>query len=419
MTDSRFDSILRAGSRAWRRVAPSTLRGLAKPVMAAIARQRVLSALQRPQPERQPGPLLVSGFFSETRGISEAARLTLAGLAAAGFGAVAHDLRPMLAQGPGRKNTLPVNTAGGVWLIHANAPEAMHALSYVDPFLWSGRYRIGYWVFELPRVPNDWVEASRAFHEIWAPSQFVADALMTSGVTTPVRVMPHPVAIGHRQASPDRARFGIGATEFAALVMADLRSSAARKNTLGAIEIYTRAFPQATPGRRLIVKVQSSDPHPSLQTAMEAVFKGRDDILCMKEPLSTEDTHRLIASSDVVLSPHRAEGFGLPLAEAFMFGVPALATGWSGNLDFMGSLPELLIGHTLVPVRDPYGIYRAPAQHWAEPDLSDAVQKLKTLAKSSDLRRHLAARGKQAVEAQSAAWSRDALAQTELARWAG
>ena len=40
------------------------------------------------------------------------------------------------------------------------------------------------------------------------------------------------------------------------------------------------------------------------------------------------------------MSPHRSEGFGLPLAEAFMAGVPALATGWSGLVLFiLGLLP--------------------------------------------------------------------------------
>jgi glycosyltransferase involved in cell wall biosynthesis len=134
----------------------------------------------------------------------------------------------------------------------------------------------------------------------------------------------------------------------------------------------------------------------------------------MKESLSGMDARTLIASTDVLLSPHRAEGFGLPLAEAFMSGVPALATGWSGNLDFMSDIPELLIRNSLVPVRDPSGIYRASAQKWAEPDVVDAAAKLKALSESASLRADLAAQGKRAVEALSVAWSPAALAQTGL-----
>jgi glycosyltransferase involved in cell wall biosynthesis len=118
----------------------------------------------------------------------------------------------------------------------------------------------------------------------------------------------------------------------------------------------------------------------------------------------------LIASCDVLLSPHRSEGYGLTLAEGFLAGVPALATGWSGNIDFMEGLHELLIAHTLVPVRDPYGVYHASTQSWAEPDLEDGARKLRALHASPARRAELAGRGMRAVQAQMDNWSCGALA---------
>jgi glycosyltransferase involved in cell wall biosynthesis len=138
------------------------------------------------------------------------------------------------------------------------------------------------------------------------------------------------------------------------------------------------------------------------------------DIHIMTGELSPHDVRRLIAGSDVLLSPHRSEGFGLPLAEAFLAGVPALATGWSGNLDFMSGTPELLIDYTLVPVSDPYGVYRAPGQQWAEPDSSDAVTKLRKLANSPGLMRELAEEGRNAVLAFNRHWQRDSLLQHKI-----
>jgi len=410
--------MLRAGSRAWRLVTPAPLRGLAQPVMAALAEFRVLSIVAPPEREFRPGALVVSGFFSESRGISQAARLTVAGLTAAGFTPVQHDLRDVIAAGPGARKKLP-SDPGGVWITHVNAPEAMHALGYLDPASWRGRYRIGFWVWELELIPAAWVRASRVFHEIWVPSRFVADAMTASGVTTPIRVMPHPVALG---APPKRNRpaFELAEDDFIVLSMGDLRSSLTRKNLLGAVAIYRCAFPEPVPGRSMIVKVQSTDPHPAIDAAVSAAIAGRPDITLLADSLSTVDAQSLIASADVFLSPHRSEGFGLPLAEAFMAGVPALATGWSGNLDFMGEVPKLLIRNTLVPVSDPHGIYKGEyqgqGQRWAEPDLDDAAQTLRRLAEFPDLRADLAARGRKAVEAQATAWSREALAATELAR---
>jgi glycosyltransferase involved in cell wall biosynthesis len=412
--DRLTDSVLRAARQAWRAIAPASMRSVAQPLVAMLAERRVRQALAQGEPAAAPGPLVVSGLLSESKGVSQAARLTVVGLRAAGYLPVEHDLRPLLAAGPGASGKLPVDRPGGVWITHINAPEAMHALAYLDSAQWLGRRRIGFWAYELPRVPALWVRASEFFHEIWAPSHFVADALATSGVTKPVRVMPHPAALAKIDARPDRTAFQIPASDFVVLAMGDLRSSAMRKNLIGAIEIYKRAFPGTGDGSRLILKVQSANAHPRFRKAAGLAAAGRPDILFFTDDLSPTEIGRFIASCDVLLSPHRSEGFGLPLAEAFLAGVPALATGWSGNLDFMSDLPELTIRHTLVPVRDPFGVYRARGQSWAEPDSDDAVAKLKALAASPDLRARLAARGRAAVEAQASAWSRETLDQTVL-----
>jgi glycosyltransferase involved in cell wall biosynthesis len=401
------DRALRIGKRVWRRIAPGSLRRVAGPAVALLAARRVRAALVASERPLHPGPLLVSGLIAETKGVSEAARLTIAGLRHAGLSPIAHDLRPLLTAGPGARGLLPTDRPGGVWIAHVNAPEAIHALAYLDPDQWRGRYRIGYWAYELPRVPASWVRASGAFHELWVPSRFVADALKASGVTRRVRVMPHPVSAAWQPVESPRSPL-IPLDRFVVLAMGDLRSSAWRKNLTGAIEIYKRAFPE--PGRTsLVLKVQSEEAHPRFRETAAALAAGRSDISFLADRLSSEDMRHLIASCDVVLSPHRAEGYGLALAEAFLAGVPALATGWSGNVDFMKGLDELLISHSLVPVRDPYGVYRAAAQSWAEPDLDDGAQKLKALYASPVRRADLARLGMQAVQSQMDSWSRESL----------
>ena len=51
--------------------------------------------------------------------------------------------------------------------------------------------------------------------------------------------------------------------------------------------------------------------------------------------LPPADMAGLMAAVDIVLSLHRSEGFGLVPAEAMQLGKPVVATGWSGNMDFM------------------------------------------------------------------------------------
>ena len=51
----------------------------------------------------------------------------------------------------------------------------------------------------------------------------------------------------------------------------------------------------------------------------------------------------LFARADCYVSLHRAEGFGLTLAEAMALGKPVIATGFSGNTDFMTPANSYLV----------------------------------------------------------------------------
>lgn len=407
---------LRIARGLWRVAVPHSVRAMAQPLSQRLALSSVRRALAKHRSPAKPGPLIVSGLINESKGVSEGARLTISALRSAGYPLVALDLRLLLQARSAAEAALPEKGEGGVWLIHANAPEALKALARLDPAQWVGRHRIGYWAYELPVTPPLWAAASKAFHEIWAPTRFVAEALEASGVDVPIRVMPHPVATLERPVKADRAAFLIPRDAFAVLAMGDLHSSATRKNLLGAIAIYLRAFPASDGKSVLILKIQSGDAHPAFRAQAETAMAGRKDIVLIADTLSRRDVQRLIASCDALLSPHRSEGFGLTLAEAFLMGVPALATGWSGNLDFMRDMPELLIKSTLVPVRDPHGVYQNANLQWAEPDADDAAAKLCTLASNPELRRRLAIRGAAAVQQLSGAWARTELDATALGR---
>jgi glycosyltransferase involved in cell wall biosynthesis len=381
-----------------------------------VLTRRAIAAAQRNvahgEPDASPGQIVVSGFFKEPSGIGRAADLTREAMSQAGYAPLSVGLRALLA---GDASGMP-RTSGGAWIIHCNPDEAARVLARTKPSLWLGRRRIGYWAWELERPPAHWGMAAGLFHEIWAPSKFAAGALRGFGVTTPVRVMPHPVALLDQPRAPARSRWGFEDGRLAVLAMGDLLSSATRKNLLGAIEIYRRAFPE--PGSTsLTVKAMSANPAFVEQARAHA--GGRADIRFVTDALPSADLLSLMASVDVLLSPHRSEGFGLTLAEAMLQGTPALATSWSGNMDFMGGLAELLIAYTPTPVQDQSGVYRAEGQRWAEPDVEDAVTKLRHLAGSPELRSSLAARGAENVRGLSRAWTREQLLRTVLGHVSG
>lgn len=409
-------SLISQSRSVWRSIAPLSLRRRLQPaVRGALNLRAELSRQRSTQPT--PGPLIVSGFLHDSRGIGRGARLTALGLKHAGFNPVEHDIAEVLAAG-GHSNPLPLAADGGVWLLHCNAPEAMQAIERITPSAWRNRYRIGYWAYELPRAPASWRGVARFFHEIWCPSVYVADALRAAGIAAPLRVMPHPVGLGLLPLGQDRSRFGLPPDAYTVLSMGDFRSSATRKNLAGALDIYCRAF-APDEGRRLVIKTLGNAHPDAFAAEVSQRSGGRQDIIILAAELDDAGMATLIASCDVLLSPHRAEGFGLPIAEALLAGRPALATGWSGNLEFMSEVPELLIPFRLTPVSDPDGVYLAPGQMWAEPDVTEGARRLRALADDPACADRLAARGRQAALALAGRWTAETLGHTALGRLRG
>lgn len=404
------------------RLLPPTVR---RPVM-----QGLLSGLQRlrspawaspaPPAAIAPGPLIVTGFLNEVLGVGRAGRMTADALEAAGWPVLRHDLRPAFPQLRRGGLPLPTERAGGVWLVHANAPEAEIAFLTHRPEAWAGRYRIGYWAWETPQAPAAWVRAAPWFHEIWATSRYTRDALAAAfraqrraDLEPRLKVMPHPLPdVGGARADP--ARFGLEPGAFNVLSAFDARSTFVRKNPMGAIEAWRRAFPEPRPDARLTVKAVKLQTDPARARALYAAAAERPDVRVFDAELTDAETLDLAASTDAFLSLHRAEGFGLSLAEGMALGKVVVATAWSGPLDFLDADSAALVGFQLVPIRDPSGMYRGG--EWAEPDLAQAAGWLRALADDPDRRRRIGEAAKRKIAALAGTWSGEAL---RAQAWAG
>ncbi|MGB8843225.1 MAG: mannosyltransferase, partial [Aliidongia sp.] len=252
-----------------------------------------------------------------------------------------------------------------------------------------GKVIIGYWAWELPELPPDWVAGLRFVHEIWVPSRFTA-AAVARHTGLPVRVVPHPVpAASRRVRTPEVGPLTV-------LVAFDMRSGFARKNPLAAIAAFWAAF-GADPAVRLIVKVSQASAYPPGWQALRAAAEGRATIELDDRLLDAAAMGDLVDAADIVLSLHRAEGFGLILAEAMRRGKVVVATGWSGNTDFLTPENSCPVALRLVPARDPQGGYDYPDQHWAEPDVADAARYLRAL-RDPALRRRLGAQAERDAE---------------------
>ena len=372
--------------------------GIASRLLPLSVRKRVAGAAVRVRTEAMgrrprltappPGSVILAGFTQEGFGIGRAGRYTRDGLRDAGATVASVDLRALLA-GRAGLDALP---PGGVLVVHANPPEALAALSRLPREAWRGRYLVGYWAYELERAPALWRRAVRVFDEVWVPSPFVAGALPPD---ERVRVMPHPVPAA--PVAPPPPGFVVGAA-------GDLASSATRKNLDGNVAAYLRAFPRPAPGVRLVVKVREAAGQGAALADLRERTRGREDVALVTDRLDDARTDALWAGLSVFLSAHRAEGYGLVLAECLARGVPVLATGWSGNLAFMSEVPELLLPYDLVPMHDPAGIYHARGARWAEPDIGAAARALATMRADPAPAREAALAARATLARQREAW---------------
>lgn len=371
---------------------PVSVRRTVSPAIWSGLERTFERQLQRGAHGVVPGSVKVAGFFSESHGIAASAKRCADALEALGVETERIDLGELSHLALLRKPKQRFEP-GGAWIVHANPPELVAALATIGERAFANAFLAGYWAWELPQAPALWIRRKALVDEVWAPSAFTAKALQADNGTQ-VRVVPHPlVCLAPSDRARARAALNLPADAFISAVLFDFRSSFARKNPLGALAAFQRAFDD-DPNVLLVIKAQHGALAPKLSAELSAATQAAN-IRYIDDIWTLERAHALIEAADVLVSLHRAEGFGLTLAEAMALGTPVVATAWSGNLDFMAGY-EGLVPARETPVADTQAIYAG--QVWAEPDIAHAATLLQRMRADSIWRESLVARGRALVE---------------------
>lgn len=342
--------------------------------------------------------LNVAGFLTADLGVGESARCMVRAADAAGLPCALVDLKlacknrrgdPTFAARLQADNPYPVN------VVHLD-PPASRDLDHHHPGFRRGKYNVGYWAWELPEFPDAWVPCCDYFEELWCPSDFAREAIALKS-PVPVLTMPHSLSVPEpdQPAGALRRSLGLPADAFLFLCLFDLNSYAARKNPDAALEAFRRSG-LGGPGAGLVIKVQNAAGNPADLAALQAAAARLPGTVLLAETLSRSDVYRLEAACDALISLHRAEGFGLVVAECMALGKPVISTDWSATAEYVSAANGCPVRARLVELERNHGPY-GRGQVWAEPDVGEAAEWMRRLFADRELAARLGSEARRTI----------------------
>lgn len=319
----------------------------------------------------------VVGFFTAEHGVGEAGRLLVSALRTAEV-----DVTTINYTDTASRQLHPYDTDDvsrhRVLIAALNADQLAVAHGRLGADFFRDRYVVGQWFWELEKAPKWYQPAYRVVDELWAPTRFIEDMLRRSvPKRIHVRHMPTPIAMPTVDSELTRASFGLD-DRFMFLFVFDFMSVMKRKNPIGLIEAFTRAFAPGE-GPVLVIKCINGDKRPKEYDQLMAEAGRHRDVVVLDRYFTRQETSTLISLCDCYVSLHRSEGLGLTCAEAMALGRPVIATGYSGNLDFMNTDNSVLVPWTRVRVGHGAEGYD-PVVSWADPDLDVAAVEMRGMA---------------------------------------
>ena len=313
----------------------------------------------------------VLGFFTAEHGVGEAARVLTSTLQTAGVSVSTIDYTDTQSR---REHLFHCDNVSRnrVLMTAINADHLNAAQDRLGIEFFADRYVIGQWFWELEEAPEWFGPAFAHVDELWAPTRFIETMLRKHAPSrVQVKYVPLPVVTPKVDAGLTRARFGLD-DRYMFLFAFDFMSVMKRKNPLGLIEAFCSAFAEGE-GPMLVIKAINGDKRLVERNMLRDAVRKRSDIVLIDEYFTKVETSTLTSLADCYVSLHRSEGLGLTMSEAITLGKPVIATGYSGNLDFLSGANSFIVPGLRVKVGDGAEGY-SPEAMWMEPNVREAAK---------------------------------------------
>ncbi|WP_404401327.1 glycosyltransferase [Pelagibacterium halotolerans] len=226
--------------------------------------------------------------------------------------------------------------------------------------------------WEESGFPQDWADSFSAYLDgMTCMSRHVEKVMIDHGVTCRLGVAS--LGVDHWESvSPDPA-FQLSTNGVFRFL--HVSSCFPRKGVQEMLEAYGRAF-TANDDVALVIKT-FPNPHNEVQKWLTAARADREDypeVVIIEDDLSDAQLKALYLQSQALVAPSKAEGFGLPLAEAMLSGLAVVTTNWSGQLDFCNQQTAWLVDYDFERAESHFGVFSSA---WARPRVEDLAAKMR------------------------------------------
>jgi len=219
-------------------------------------------------------------------------------------------------------------------------------------------------------LPSGWVDRFNLHLDgITCLSSHVMKVLQDNGVTTPLIVSG--CGVDHWDCVPPSRQRSFPGKSFRFLHVSSCSPS---KGADALLVAYGKAF-RGSDDVTLLIKTFES-PHNDIESqlaAARAADNDYPDVVLIFDDLSDSELKALYRHSHVLVAPSRAEGFGSPIAQAMLVGIPVITTAWSGQLDFCNKETAWLVDYSFAPARTPFELFGSV---WAEPDIEHLATRM-------------------------------------------
>lgn len=217
------------------------------------------------------------------------------------------------------------------------------------------------YAWEESAFPQEWVEQFNDYLQcLTVTSIHCKKILADSGVFVPMNVTGN--GVDHWECISPVPDFSLSAKSFRFL---HVSSCFPRKGADVMLKAYGMAF-TSKDDVSLVIKT-FPNPHNEIHKWLEEArseFEDYPDVVLIESDLSDSQLKALYDQCHVLLAPSRAEGFGLPMAEAMLSGLAVITTSWSGQTDFCTPETAWLIDYDFGWAKTHLGLFSSV---WANP----------------------------------------------------